>query len=310
MNIWHDDGVTVRRTDEVIQHLTALLISETSQTLTDIQPALQEWGIQAIHFTARLLDTASPVIVKVGVSPAELFYVRQLGRREPELVPAVYASGERLGEIDICWAAFEFIPYGPFGPLWQGHEFDLMIEAGVKFQRLAQEIEPPDLARQTSEAFRRALDRGAERKAPGPVDRVLKAFDPQWDWLAGTCPIEICHGDFHLGNALSRHPAPHGPAVLIDFSPVYQPWCFDAAYLQALTVGDRNRKNRSNLVKRMARLREGFGLSTIEDDDLDRLEKLTVGWFALTQWQPARQSYLPDYTTETAHLIQQCAALC
>ena len=305
MNIWQADGKTVRRTDEAIEYITALLISETSQVLTDIQPALQEWGIQAIHFTARLSETSSPIIVKVGISPDELFYAQQLDKKEPELVPTVYASG-RLAEMDICWAAFELIPYGPLGPLWEGNEYDLMIEAGVKFQRLAQKIAPSEIARRNRNSFRQSLEQGAEKNAPGPVHKILRNFDQQWDWLISVCSIEICHGDLHLGNGLSRHPAPNGPAVLIDFSPLYQPWCFDAAYLQALSIGDRNRRNHSNLVKKMAHLRADFGLSTVRDMDLDKMQILTVGWFALAEWQPQRQVYFPHYIAQTEELIQKC----
>ena len=306
MNFLESDGFTVRRDPECVQYLQDLL-TQYAPALSDIQPSLQEWGLQAAHFNAKLCNTGVSTMVKVGLSSLEAYYTKEVGLRDPDFAPHMYAYGDTLGHVPVNWAAFESIPYGPMGPIYQGHEFGHLIKAGVRFQQLAREIEPTGVPKRTKDSFLRMLKRGVAAQAPGPTGDVIAEFSHRWDWLASVCPPEVCHGDLHLCNGLTRVKPPDGPAVLIDFSPIWQPWCFDVAYLQALNFGDRSRKGYRRLVERMAEERSAIGLSVQSCSDLEMMAKLTVGWFAITQWQPDRQEYLPDYVSATEHCIAECA---
>ena len=306
MDFLQSDGFTVRRDPDSVQYLLNLLRRHAAE-LRDVQPALQEWGFQAVHFNARLRDSGVLTIVKVGMSSLEAYYVREVGLRDPALAPQTYASGDTLGDASVNWAAFERIPYGPMGPIYQGREFGYVIRAGVRFQQLAREIDPAGVTTRTKASFLRMLERGVADQVPGPANDVIDDFSDRWDWLASVCPLEVCHGDLHLCNGLTRVKPPQGPVVLIDFSPIWQPWCFDAAYLQALTFGDRLRRGHRRIVQRMAEERAAVGLPVQSQAILENMAKLTVGWFAIAQWQPERQEYLPDYESVTQQCVAECA---
>lgn len=297
VNIFGDFG-RVLRSDAVLRAILDAVnqTDEVTSIACDIELFVQEYGLRAVHLRGLHRETGLVVIIKVGSSARENFWCTELHRRAPDLVPKVYAAGSRLGEIDVHWLASEAIPYGPLGNSWNGREFELMLDAGVRFYQHAKRIEDPTLDVTTRTEVSGWL-RGAIRQCcPGAVDVLLSRLDDHWEYIFAKCGCETCFEDFHLCNGLMRDPPPEGErAVLIDIDPNRRPWILDPAYLQVLNSGDRNRPGHRDLVPRMAAKRREAGLAGLEGTDLDTATKIALGWMAARQWQPERADWEPHY---------------
>ncbi len=127
MRIFDRNG-RVSREDEVL--CTILDAVNRTEAITsiarDVELFVQEYGLIAVHLRGLHRETGLVVIVKVGTGARENFWCRELHRLAPDLTPAVYPAGSRLGDIDVHWIALEAIPYGPLGNSWNGREFELM----------------------------------------------------------------------------------------------------------------------------------------------------------------------------------------
>jgi hypothetical protein len=255
--------------------------------------------------------TGTPVVIKMGVDRNQLYWTRRMGATAPDLVPVLYASGTHLGALPIGWTVMERIAYGPLGPAWRGHEFSMLLEAAVTFQAAARAIVPRHLARMTAPLLRQWLESGLAAAPPGPGDVMLSRLEQDFAWVASVCTREICHGDVHMCNALTRTPPPApGSALLIDCQPRRQPWAFDAAYLQVLNSIDRRRTGYTALVHTMAHLRSLRGLPVCTGRDLDVLARITLAWFAIRLWGLCPDRHMiPDYRHETERYIAEGAAL-
>ncbi len=95
----------------------------------------------------------------------------------------------------------------------------------------------------------------ALKKAQKNLDRWLKLWNDR--------PIDQwCHGDLHLGNAMTRCAAPQGPAVLIDFAQVHAGyWVEDAVYFEHLYWSRRQHLGGRHLCKAIAHDRRQRGLA-------------------------------------------------
>jgi hypothetical protein len=253
-----------------------------------------------------------PVLLKLGVGVEERHWMRVLALHAPDLVPTLFASGDRLGRapaLALGWLVLERLPSG-LHPGWRGEEFTMLLEAGVRFQAIARRLPPGPVRVVDEAAVRRGLERGLALRPPGPAERLLGRFAADWAWVAAVCPPEVCHGDLHMANALCRTPPPApGQAVLIDPAPAMQPWAFDAAWPQVLNSIDRARRGYLGLVPRMAALRAAHGLPACEGPALGRLAAMTLGWFALFAWglSPDRHT-IPDYAAETRRYLEEAVA--
>lgn len=288
MNIFGDFG-RVSREDEVLRSiLDAVNRTEAITSIArDIELFVQEYGLRAVHLRGLHRETGLVVIIKVGTSARENFWCTELNRRAPDLVPGVYASGSRVGEIDVHWLASEAIPYGPLGNSWNGREFELMLDAGTRFYQQARLIEDPTLGVTTRDEVSGWLVGAVRRRFPGPVDALLSRLEGHWEFIHAKCGSETAFEDFHLCNGLMRDPPPEGErAVLIDIHPNRRPWILDPAYLQVLNSGDRNRPGHRDLVPRMAAKRREAGLASLEGPDLVTATKIALGWMAARQWRP------------------------
>jgi hypothetical protein len=282
--------------------------------LADVHMDDQRWGATGLHFSGVWRESGAAVLLKLGVGVNELFWMRWLTSQASGLVPTLFASGERLGPPpghELSWIVTERVPFGPLGPPWQGDEFEMLLEAGVRFQKAARRA-PSGHFREVDRAeVRHRLEQGLGHDPPGPAGQVLSRLDHDWEWVVKVCPPEICHGDLHLANALSRTPPPtSSQALLIDPAPAFQPWSFDAARAQILNSIDRGRAGYTHLVERMAALRETQGLATCRGIDLTRLAAISLGWFAIVVWgrAPWRHSN-PDYISETRRYIEESVSL-
>ena len=94
-----DDRGCVVKTCEVVEHLHHLVLSEPAITSValEIEPAPQPWGQSALHFSVRLIGSGEPALLKVNVARDQLWWTRSLAHAHPELLPRVFASGERVG---------------------------------------------------------------------------------------------------------------------------------------------------------------------------------------------------------------------
>lgn len=302
------------RRPEVLARLDRLVGADAaiSEPIADLRRDEQRWSGTGLHYAGTWRTTGQAVLLKLGVGPEELHWMRILAVQAPDLVSTLFASGERLGPppaLELGWMASERLPSG-LHPGWQGQEFAMLLEAGVRFQQVARLLPPGPTRTVDQVAVRRGLEQGMARRAPCPVGRVLQRFDTDWAWVVRVCPPEICHGDLHMANALCRTPPPQpGRAVLIDPAPARQPWAFDAAWAQVLNSIDRQRAGYTGLVPCMAALRTAYGLPTCQGPELARLAAVTLGWFAIIAWglSPDRHT-IPDYAAEMRRYIEESTA--
>jgi hypothetical protein len=272
----------------------------------------QEWSASGgLHLVGTWRESDTPVLIKLGVNLNQLYWTRQIAATAPDLIPKLYASGEKLGDLQIGWTAMERIAFGPLGPAWNGQEFGMLLDAAVRFQRVTRAIEPRHAAVMDAARLRSLLEVGVAAHPPGPVAAVIDRLEADWAWVAATCEREVCHGDVHMCNVLTRTPPPdRGDALLIDCQPSMQPWAFDAAYPQILNSTDRSRVGYQGLVPQMARIRAGYGMSSCAGRDLDKLARITLAWYAIRLWglTPDRHA-IADYCAETEHYIRDGASV-
>ena len=240
MSIFESSG-RVSRSNEALAAIkeAATQTDGINSFATNLELFVQEYGLIAVHLRGLHRESGDRVIVKVGTSVCENYWSERLYSAAPGLVPKVHASGSRLGAIDVHWLASEAIPFGPLGDAWNGKEFELMLDAGIRFYRAAKSIEYPNLREITLSDVVGWLRGALERDCPGPVSQLYRRVERHWSFLIEKCGVETAFDDFHLCNGMTRSPPPAGgPALLIDVHPNRQPWVLDPAYLQVLNSGD------------------------------------------------------------------------
>ena len=309
MRIFDRNG-RVSRSDAVLRAILDAVnrTEEITSIARDLELFVQEYGLIAVHLRGLHRETGLVVIIKVGTSARENFWCTEIHRLCPDLVPRVYAVGSRIGDIDVHWIALEAIPYGPLGDSWKGREFELMLNAGIRFYQQAKQIEDPTLEVTTRDEVFGWLEGAVRQRCPGAVDMLLSRLDDHWEFILAKCGSETCFEDFHLCNGLMREPPPGGDrAVLIDIHPNRRPWILDAAYLQVLNSGDLNRPGHRDLIPRMAEKRREAGLASLEASDLIAATTIAQGWMAARQWQPDLVDSQPRYREAYQEFIDSAA---
>lgn len=234
-------------------------------------------------------QVAQPVVVKLPVPPCERDWLLRLQSAD-HLVPRVHAHGEAVGPYDMAWLIMERLPFGPLGSAWGGREFDLLIESVGRFYRCAASV--PITARSAERNWERIFDQARQnvikehdlaheqrwKAAMKKVHRKLKDWlkiwndRPQEDW---------CHGDLHLGNAMSREPAPNGGAVLLDFALTHPGhWIEDAVYFEHLYWARRQKLGERRLCSLIAKQRRTLGLKV--DGNWPRLASIKRALMAMS----------------------------
>ncbi len=254
-------------------------------------------------------ETDQPVVVKLPVPPRERQWLLALQHAE-DVVPRLYAHGEALNGYDLAWLVMERLPHGPLGSAWGPAGFDLLVEAAGRFYAASRHVEPHGEPYQTdwpavAERARKAVQAGSVpnqqrwNKALKKAQRKAKAWARTWhdrpcdDW---------CHGDLHLANAMTRQPAPEGPAVLFDFAHTrVGHWLEDAIYLEHLFWGRADRLDGRRLARQIARERKSLGLPV--DDNWADLAQIKRALLAMTA--PARLAHDGD----PVHLAAALAVL-
>ena len=147
----------------MIHHLQVLLENtEDLRAIIDgIKPDEQSKGAGGgFHFGGVHLSTDSPVLIKLGSSPGERYWMEQMFHIAPDLVPSVYATGDRLGGLKLDWIALEKVECNFLGPQWNGNEFDMLLDAAAHFQGAARQIPIAHVERIELERLRRYFDEG------------------------------------------------------------------------------------------------------------------------------------------------------
>ena len=217
-------------------------------------------------------DREHEVVVKLPVPPAERRWLERLQAGD-DVAPVLYAHGESLNGYDMAWVVMERLAHGPLGATWQGAAFDLLIEAAGRFYAAAEahpltgtprEVDWPKVCDQARRAVRTHSLADGQRWN----NALKKAQKKLKDWLAvwNDRPIQNwCHGDLHLGNGMTRTPAPQGPALLIDYAQTRPGhWVEDAVYFEHLFWGRRERLEGRKLCRQLAHERKNPGLKVDE----------------------------------------------
>ena len=284
-----DEHNCVLKTPEVTAYLHRLVLGEPaiSSAVCDVHPDPQHWGQSALHFSARRIGSGEPALLKVNVAPDQRWWTRGLARAAPELLPRVFAIGEQVGGVELGWVVWERVP-GGLSPAWRGREFEMLLEGGVRFQMAARALEQAAQAAGVLHELRVEelagwLEQGVQRGAPGPADRVLRRVAEDWAWVKAVCETEVCHGDLHMANALCRDEPPGGAALLIDYHPTRMPWACEPAKPEILNA-EPTRAGCRGLVAKQAAIRARLGLSAPSGPELERLQAIVLGWWAIHMW--------------------------
>lgn len=228
------------------------------------------------------------VVVKMPVGPAERRWLARLS--SDDVTPRVHAHGTLLGGYDLAWVIMERLPHGPIGRKWGEDAFDLIADAAANFYASTRIVEPngkparrdweqllvrarkhctPRMVPQ-SQRWKKAL-RTASRKLDGWLER----------WRAR--PLDTwCHGDLHMGNAMSRSAAPDGPAVLFDLANIHVGhWVEDAVYFEHLYWASPDRLAGKKPVKLIAQHLRHYGLDPGDEwAELANLKRLLLAMSA------------------------------
>ncbi len=207
-------------------------------------------------------------VVKLPIPPCELQWMRTLQDAD-DVVPRLYASGQMLGGYDMAWVVMERLPHGPLGSAWGGAEFGLLVHAVGRFYEAAKDIPTTTLHdhRDWNAIYDHARQsvRASALREPQRWNKALKRAHKkykEWVTIWDDRPMTYwCHGDLHLGNAMTRTEPPQGPAVLFDFAKVcVSHWVQDGVYLEHLYWGRPGELDGHKLCKELAHHRKQLGL--------------------------------------------------
>ncbi|MEM1109265.1 MAG: phosphotransferase [Planctomycetota bacterium] len=274
-----------------------------------------------------------PVVVKLPVPPRERRWLVRLqpkpiggsfGRSDESfgfvrrangvggVAPRLFAHGESLGGYDFAWVVMERLVYGPLDEKWEGREFDLMVNASGRFYAATAEtpIDPAwrprkrDWSAMLAEGRKRVQARGCAepQRWKAALKRAAKRLDGWVDTWGARGAADWCHGDFHLGNGLSRvaHDSDSSEAAseieaaaLIDFAEVrVGHWVEDAVYLEHLFWSNPHRLHGRKLVSMIARERKSRGLTAGDDwPELARVKRALLAMITATRFHEVSRSH-------------------
>lgn len=301
--------------DGAIQNILQSLQQHSAlQSLADIVPAVAElshdWH-DTLHFTARETSTGRQVVIKVGVTEAEMYWTEHLSSADAVLFPKLFAVDRlpaRAGREPLGFIATERIPYTLIGPAWEGRQPDMLLDAVAAFYQVAQSIPTHHVSPLPLAEVKRWVD-GSSKNPPGDWRGVQDHAEEDHAWLLQNCPFEVCHGDLHVGNALSRTPPPDGTALLIDLNPVLQPWVFDAAWVEVCAWGDHRRRGTGYTIRQLAERRSSLGLPALPADVQEKAGRIALAWLAMRLWDPDHLEFMPGFKKATEASINSGATV-
>lgn len=259
----HTDDATIAKLCDVASNDSAI-----ATVVADLQPGEPGNGSVWASGTARADGTR--VYLKLGARPDERAWMTAMDAATSDVVPRVFGSGEVRG---VGWLVLE--QCNARLDKTSSTDAAAVIETAARYQQAAATISART-AVMDLQWVRENLDDARAASCPGDVDRALACADKGWDFVTSRCGRTPNHGDLHFGNAVAR--TPDGPALLVDPMPVTTVWAYDAAYLEVVS-------GHSGMVHEMARARQALGLPTA--DDLERVERMLLGWVAALWWRIA-----------------------
>jgi len=296
--------------DDVVQEILHDLKRHPALAfLADIVPAIgelsHEWNT-TLHFTAYHSGADLPVVIKVGVTEAEMYWTAHLSSANPGLFPELFAVDHlpsRKGRGPLGFIASERIPYTLIGPAWDGRQTEMLLDAVAAFYQATQSVPAHYISPLRLAEVQRRPAEGCSKNPPGDWRGVFDHVEEDYAWLQRSCPFEVCHGDLHVGNALSRTPPPDGTALLIDLNPILQPWVFDAAWVEVCAWSDHRRRGTGYTIRQLAARRSSLGLPALPPDVQEKAGRIALGWLAIRLWDPDHLEFMPGFKEATeAHI--------
>lgn len=228
-----------------------------------------------VFFAGRWGPRRVPVVLKLNANEQELAWMPAVAARAADLVPAVYAAGATLGDVDVGWLVLADTP----------HRFDSaraedcrgLMAAAARFQQVAADIDGPTYAIDRG-FFDLYLPMAVNAGCPGPGVEVLDRMPSDLAWLDQTGPQIRCHGDVHFANAVSTEPG--GRLLLVDPIPRTAHWAWDAAYAE----GTSGVPGTPPLVPLLAEARQHLGLAAAAGGTLTHIEAILLGWSSMLWW--------------------------
>jgi len=262
------------------------------------------------HFASTHPIKGTPVLLKIGSGLGERYWMEQISRTAPDIVPTVYATGSRLGKLEVGWILLERIEAYDLGAGWQGNEFEMLLEAAARFQAAAHRIPNRHTIQADLQWLRACVDQGIQWGAPGPTNIIVDRMERDFAWVCSVCPPGVCHGDIHLGNGLPLGPPPKRcQLLLVDARPHWIPWAFEAAYLQSLVAGGKKYQGDTGLVAKLSNYRTHLGLTSCPGNELKRLETILMGWHMTWVWDPEDAEEEPDLAVVVENYVVASAEL-
>lgn len=275
MDPW--DGDVLRDSPEVTKFLHEQLGREPLlAALSEIQYEERTTGEVGTLFRAVWTPTGESVVVKLNASAIELEWMSAVSLRAPGLVPQVYASGRRLGDVDVGWLVLRRAPHR----IDSGRDDDsrkLML-AAARFQQVAHDIDKVTYPPIDAAFFEWCMSEAIKADCPGPGEDVFARLHQDIRWVDEQSPRVRCHGDVHFDNGLSE--VRGGPVLLIDPIPRASNWAWDGAYAQMLS----GKEGTPRLVLLLAEARRSLGLPTADPPTLERLETILLAWASMLWW--------------------------
>lgn len=259
------------------ENLEPVLIKACNDRLTNIRWFRTDWqrgGALTGYGTFQTDSGPKEVVIKLPVPPQErrwLMYTQADQHQLGEITPKLFAHGEELGGYDMVWLVMERLKFGPMDSQWNGNEFTMLVDTIGRFYAVAANY-PVNVNREPQD-WKFLIDRARQKirdKAPLDIaqqwNKTLKAFQKKLKrilkyWATRNLK-EWRHGDVHLGNAMTRQPAPHGPALIFDFAMVRPGhWVEDATYFEHLYWADPSKLEQYPIVKMFAQVRKDHKLT-------------------------------------------------
>ncbi|GAA2755517.1 phosphotransferase [Actinopolymorpha rutila] len=300
MDLWNGEALV--DAPEVTEFLHEQLGREPSlAALSEVEYQPRTTNEIGTIFRAVWAPTGESVVVKLNATPIELDWMLEVSRRAPELVPQVYASGRRLGAVDLGWLVLRRAPHCiDFGCPDDCRE---LMFAAARFQQVACDIDKVTYPPIDAAFFEWCMPEAIKAACPGPAEEVLARLHDDLRWVDEQSPRVRSHGDVYFDNVLSEIPG--GPLLLIDPTPRTANWAWDAAYAQVLS----GKESTPRLVPLLSEARHSLGLPTGHPATLERLETILLAWSSMLWWgiKPVRRTD-PWFARRVRRNLERCVS--
>ena len=225
-----------------------------------------KWGVSGARFrrfglvwSKKSSNLPRDVLLKENAAARDVNVSSVIASCDSNLAPTVWAwwAGDKKR-----WILMDRLRAAPLGPLWDGREFGLLLDAMIRLHcpKLAwvRSNFPHDLPEVTYEWASDQVEKSiriANREC-GPeivsvLRRIYQSLNSLMMILKNSIPWTLLHGDCHLGNAGCRWKRTDNKAQLFDWSlALWGPCLWDLSYFMACVQGEKGRAGLSRLAYR------------------------------------------------------------